>query len=241
VLSIRNASRSGEFEDIHFDLHSGEVLGIAGLMGAGRTELVSALFGATGLDEGEVYLDGQQISIRDTERAVVHRLALITEDRKLTGLNLKGSVEDNLIMASGPLFCKWGVFSQRKANKKIDAIIKKLSIKIVSQKQGVKFLSGGNQQKIVLAKWILCEPEIYIFDEPTRGIDVGAKSEIYRLMRQLVQEGKAIIMVSSEMPEVLGMCDRVIVLHEGKLMGELKNEEITQERIMAYASGEHRV
>ena len=113
-----------------------------------------------------------------------------------------------------------------------------MSIKISSPIQSVKYLSGGNQQKIVLAKWILCDPDIYIFDEPTRGIDVGAKSEIYRLMRQLVQEGKSIIMISSEMPEILGMCDRVIVLHEGKKMGELKNQEITQERIMVYASGE---
>jgi ABC-type sugar transport system ATPase subunit len=239
VFVVSGAKRDGEFEAIDLVLRRGEILGIAGLIGAGRSELVNALFGATKLDEGEIYIDNKKVQINDTEVAVHNRIALITEDRKLTGLNLKESVENNLILTLNKEICSYGVIDRSKINTQTDRIISKLQIKLNKRNEKIKFLSGGNQQKVVLGKWILTSPEIFIFDEPTRGIDVGAKSEIYRLMVELTEQGKSIIMVSSEMPELIGMCDRIIVLYQGKLSGVLDKGAMSQENIMLLASGEN--
>lgn len=236
VMEVRHISRKKEFEDISFDLHAGEVLGLAGLMGAGRTEVCRALFGASRLDSGEVRINGEKVSFRNPRQAIQHKMAMITEDRKLQGLNLIGSVEDNMVSVIQRQNTKFGFVRERALRKKAEAMKEKLHIKVHSLSQKVSGLSGGNQQKVVIAKWGLTEPEIIIFDEPTRGIDVGAKTEIYKLIGEFASQGKAVLMVSSEMPEILGLCDRVLVLHEGKLTGSLTREEMTQEKIMTLAA-----
>ena len=237
ILSVKNASRSGEFSNISFDLHRGEKLGIAGLMGAGRTELVMALFGATRLDSGSVEIGGEAVQMKSPGDAISHKMALISEDRKFYRLNLVGSVEDNIVSIVEGKISRFGFFDKKKSRELTDDMIGKLRIKTSSPKQLVKNLSGGNQQKVVLAKWLLDDPDILIFDEPTRGIDVGAKAEIYKIIEELACEGKAIIIISSEMPELIGLSHRMIVMHEGEKTGELSGEEMTQERIMTLASG----
>lgn len=238
VLVVKDAKRFGEFEGINLVLRRGEILGIAGLIGSGRSEFVNALFGATRLDQGEILINEKPLYIKNTENAVRNRLALITEDRKLTGLNLKESVENNLILTLKNEICSYGIIDNSKIRKETESIISKLKIKTNGRNQKIKFLSGGNQQKVVLGKWILTSPNIYFFDEPTRGIDVGAKTEIYRLMIELTEQGKSIIMVSSEMPELIGMCDRILVLYQGRLSGFLEKNEFSQENIMLLASGD---
>ncbi len=239
VLSVHGLTKLGEFENISFNLHRGEILGIAGLLGAGRTEIVSAIFGDKKIDKGEIKINGRKMLINHPKDAVMHKIAFVPEDRKLLGLNLIGSLSDNIIMASHKLVSTAGIVNNRICQKKVDSMIKMVSIKAASQDQLVLFLSGGNQQKVVLAKWLLNKPEIMILDEPTRGIDVGAKAEIYKLINDLARNGKAIILVSSELPEIIGMCDRVIVLHEGKVTGELNRDELTQEKIMMLASSKN--
>lgn len=236
-FSVQNATRKGEFENISFELHRGEKLGIAGLMGAGRTELVMALFGATRLDSGNVYIGNEEVKIRSPKDAIAHKMALISEDRKFYGLNLIGSVKDNIVSIIEKKISHAGFFNMKKADSLSGEMIEKLRIKTTGPKQMVKDLSGGNQQKVVLAKWLLDDPDIIIFDEPTRGIDVGAKAEIYRIIEDLACQGKAVIIISSEMPELIGLSHRMIVLHEGEKTGELSGEEMTQERIMTLASG----
>lgn len=237
VLSVKDVSRTGEFSNISFELHRGEKLGIAGLMGAGRTELVMALFGANRLDSGSIEIDGKAVQMKSPGDAIAHKMALISEDRKFYGLNLIGSVEDNIVSIIEGKISRFGFFDKRKSRELTDDMIGKLRIKTSSPKQLVKNLSGGNQQKVVLAKWLLDDPDILIFDEPTRGIDVGAKAEIYKIIEELACEGKAIIIISSEMPELIGLSHRMIVMHEGEKTGELSGEEMTQERIMTLASG----
>lgn len=237
ILTVENASRKGEFKDISFELHRGEKLGIAGLMGAGRTELVMALFGATKLDSGKVCIEGKEVHIKSPKHAIAHKIALVSEDRKFYGLNLIGSVRDNIVSIVEGKISHMGFFDWKKADGLSDEMISKLRIKVANPRQMVKNLSGGNQQKVVLAKWLLDDPDIIIFDEPTRGIDVGAKAEIYRIIEELACEGKAIIIISSEMPELIGLSHRMIVLHEGEKTGELGGNEMTQERIMTLASG----
>lgn len=237
ILSVKNAGRTGEFKNISFELHKGEKLGVAGLMGAGRTELVMALFGAVRLTEGGIEVNGKPVNIRSPKDAVSHKLALVTEDRKLYGLNLIGTVGDNIVSVVEKKFAKGGFYNRRKCSSLAEDMVKRLSIKVTGIKQIVGSLSGGNQQKAVLAKWLLNEPDIIIFDEPTRGIDVGAKTEIYKMIEELACEGKGIIIISSEMPELIGLSHRMIVLHEGEMTGELKEKEMTQENIMTLASG----
>ncbi len=237
VLSVKDVSRTGEFSNISFELHRGEKLGIAGLMGAGRTELVMALFGANRLDSGSIEIDGKAVQMKSPGDAIAHKMALISEDRKFYGLNLIGSVEDNIVSIIEGKISRFGFFDKRKSRELTDDMIGKLRIKTSSPKQLVKNLSGGNQQKVVLAKWLLDDPDILIFDEPTRGIDVGAKAEIYKIIEELACEGKAIIIISSEMPELIGLSHRMIVMHEGEKTGELSGEGMTQERIMTLASG----
>lgn len=236
VLSVRNLSRTNEFRDVSFDLHAGERLGIAGLMGAGRSELVMTIFGERKSKSGEIWLNGVKVKIDSPGQAIRLKMALVTEDRKRYGLNLLDSTGNNIVAVIEKKLARMGFFSKRKANTVSDEMIKKLNIRVKSRNQIVSSLSGGNQQKVVLAKWLAEDIDIIIFDEPTRGIDVGAKAEIYKIINLLAEQRKAVIIISSEMPELIGMADRIIVLHEGNLAGELKKEEISQERIMALSA-----
>lgn len=237
ILSAGSLSRPGEFEDISFDLRRGERLGIAGLMGAGRSELAMAIFGANKIHSGELYLSGEKVNIHSPSQAIRLKIALITEDRKKYGLNLLASTRNNIVSVIEYRLARMGVFNEKKANTISDDMIKQLNIRVRSRQQKVSHLSGGNQQKVVLAKWLTEDIDVFIFDEPTRGIDVGAKSEIYKIINTLAEQGKGIILISSEMPELIGLADRVVVLHEGKLAGELAKDEITQENIMAFCAG----
>lgn len=237
ILSVRNLTKQGQFKDVSFDLRRGEILGIAGLMGAGRTEVIQAVFGITKPDSGEIYIHGQKVEIKTPEDAIKNKMALLTEDRKQSGLFLTLSVKDNIIMASMSSFLRGIFVNNKKANETCEAEKGKLAIRTPSINQRIQFLSGGNQQKVLISRWLLTDPDILILDEPTRGIDVGAKSEIHKLMSGLAKEGKGVIMVSSELPEVLGMSDRILVMHEGRLTGELSREEATQERVLEFATG----
>jgi inositol transport system ATP-binding protein len=238
ILEVRNLSVKGKFSGINFTLRKGEILGIAGLMGAGRTELVEAIFGIRKLDFGEIIINNEKIKITSAKKAILNKIALVSEDRKLFGLNLKASVKNNLSIVNLDSFSYLNfILNLKKERSAADAQIKLFGIKTTGRNQIVNSLSGGNQQKVVIAKWLLITPDIIILDEPTRGIDVGAKSEIHKLMVTLAKEGKSIIMISSELPEILGMSDRVIVLHEGEITGEFSRDELEQEKIMACATG----
>jgi inositol transport system ATP-binding protein len=237
ILEVKNFTKKGKFYDVNFKVRRGEILGISGLMGAGRTEVVESIFGVTRPDSGEVFIKGEKVAINSPADAIKNGMGLITEDRKLTGLFLPLSVKDNMIMASVNNYVDGLFVKDRKANSACETQRERLRIKTPSLDQIVKFLSGGNQQKVLIARWLLTYPDILILDEPTRGIDVGAKAEIHRLMSKLAGEGKAVIMISSELPEILGMSDRIVVMHEGRITGELSREEATQDRIMMYATG----
>ena len=205
-------------------------------MGAGRTELVSSIFGANKADSGEILVKGKEISVKNTYDAIRKNVALVPEDRKLMGLNQVMNVTENSTMCIDKNISKFGFINEREGKALTSKMVKKLSIKVQGLKQVVESLSGGNQQKVVLAKWLLTETEILLFDEPTRGIDVGAKAEIFELINLQVMQGKAALIISSEMQELVGIADRVLVMCEGTLTGELVGEEITQENIMALAS-----
>lgn len=238
VFAVRNFSRKGVIEDISFQLHKGEVLGIAGLMGAGRTELARAIFGADQKDKGQVFLEGKEITISSPLEAIKAGVAYLSEDRKRDGLALNLAVDQNITLAN--IFSVsnlWGVIFKSKEKLAAEKYVKDLRIKTPSLDQRVINLSGGNQQKIVIAKWLCRNSRVVLFDEPTRGIDVGAKYEVYELINQLVKRGVGVIMISSELPEIIGMCDRIIVLHEGRLTGQLTKSEMTQERILNLATG----
>lgn len=237
LLSVKGLSRAGEFDNISFDVRRGEILGLAGLVGAGRTEIVTAIFGEKRLDAGEIFINGKAVRVKNSRRAAKEKIAFVSEERKRYGLNLIGSVKDNIVLVVQKQLSRYGLLDRGSINRRVETMMEKLEIKARSPEQLVESLSGGNQQKVVLAKWLLTEPEIFILDEPTRGIDVGAKSEVYKLINSLARGGKAIILISSELPEVVRLCNRVIVLHEGKIKGELEKEEITQESIMLLASG----
>ncbi|NDL68756.1 sugar ABC transporter ATP-binding protein [Anaerotalea alkaliphila] len=237
LMEVKNFTRKGYFEDVSFQVRRGEILGFAGLMGAGRTEVMEALFGVTQKDAGEVYVEGKKIEIKTPKDAIANKLALLTEDRKLTGCFLPLSIRDNIAVASIDKYRSGLLINPKKINDECGAASKKLNVKTPSLDQLIKNLSGGNQQKVLIARWLQTDPDILIIDEPTRGIDVGAKSEIHKLMSALAKQGKAVIMVSSELPEILGMSDRVIVMHNGKIKGELDRSEATQERVMEYAIG----
>ncbi|AHL33643.1 D-ribose transporter ATP-binding protein [Pseudomonas brassicacearum] len=237
VLSVRDLSLDGIFKGVSFDLHAGEILGIAGLMGSGRTNVAEAIFGVTPSTGGEIFLDGQPVRISDPHMAIEKGFALLTEDRKLSGLFPCLSVLENMEMAVLPHYVGNGFIQQKALRALCEDMCKKLRVKTPSLEQCIDTLSGGNQQKALLARWLMTNPRILILDEPTRGIDVGAKAEIYRLISYLASEGMAVIMISSELPEVLGMSDRVMVMHEGDLMGTLDRSEATQERVMQLASG----
>ncbi len=241
ILEVENLSSEKRFTNVSFQLHQGEILGISGLMGAGRTELVETIFGFRKATSGRIKFRGEPVRIRKVKDAIRLKMALVSEDRKLYGLNLKGSVKTNISLVDLDRLCVLGQLVNARAEKTVvDEQIKKLGIKTPSRNQLVDALSGGNQQKVVLAKWLLCEPEILILDEPTRGIDVGAKGEIHKIMVALAEAGKAVIMISSELPEIMGMSHRVLVLHEGRLSGEFLRGDLDQEKIMACATGHSR-
>lgn len=236
ALSVRGLTRRGVIEDITFELRRGEILGLAGLMGAGRTEVLEAIFGITPVDAGTIEIGGKARLIRSPADAIHLGLALLTEDRKRTGIMGVLSVRDNMAIASLPRFSPGGLLRMQQIDEACQAQRQALAIKTPSLRQLIKMLSGGNQQKVLVSRWLLTTPEILMIDEPTRGIDVGAKAEIHRLISQLASQGKAILMVSSEMPEILGMSDRVLVMCEGRLTGEFSRAQATQERIMHAAT-----
>jgi inositol transport system ATP-binding protein len=238
VLEVEGLTRKGYFRDIDFSVREGEILGVAGLIGAGRTEVMECLFGVAPRQAGVVKMRGKPVKIINAYDAIRQGMAFLTEDRKRTGLYLNLSVRDNIIM---PSLRKnlIAFFVNHRALKKLclDAV-DSLHIKTPSLNQPVMFLSGGNQQKVLVSRWLATVPSLLILDEPTRGIDVATKSEIYRLMSNLAKEGKAIILISSEMPEILAMSDRIMVMHEGRKVGEISRAEATQEKILHMATGE---
>jgi len=238
VLEVQGLCQSDKVKDISFCLRQGEILGISGLMGAGRTELVETLFGLRKASRGTVKIHGQAVRIGSAKDAIGHRMALVSEDRKRFGLNLKDSVRHNVTLVSLARYCRGGVVQSGEEEQACQRQIQRFNIKAYSQGQIANTLSGGNQQKVVIAKWILADPEIIILDEPTRGIDVAAKAEIHRIIVALAKEGKAILMISSELPEIMGMSDRVLVLHEGRLTGEFARKDLNQEAIMVCATGQ---
>ena len=235
ILEVKNLSR-GILQDISFEVKSGEVFGISGLVGAGRTELARAILGIDKPASGEVYVRGKKVHYRTFADAIRDGLGLIPEDRKLQGLVQIMSVKRNTTLVNMKRVLRAGVISSSLEEKLSKEYADKLHVVTPSMETEVQYLSGGNQQKVVIAKWLFQNSEILFLDEPTRGIDVGAKAEIYRLINRMAKEGKTIIMISSEMPELLGMCDRIMVMHEGHKMGELNAAEATQEKIMALCS-----
>lgn len=238
VLEVKNLNRGKVIKDVSFKLHKGEIVGFAGLMGAGRTEVARAIFGADLLDSGEIFVKGQKVNIKSPADAVNQGIGYLSEDRKQFGLMVGMDVKTNIAIASMKDFLKpLGWMNTSKINKKSEEIVNKLRVKTPSIHQTVKNLSGGNQQKVVIGKWLTRDSDILIFDEPTRGIDIGAKDEIYRLLNELAEQGKSIIMISSELPEVLRLSHRIVVMCEGRITGELQNDEkTTQESIMTLAT-----
>ena len=237
VLEVQHLNRGLVIKDVSFKLKKGEILGFSGLVGAGRTEVARAVFGADPIDSGEIYVRGTKVHIGSPSDAVMHGIGYLSEDRKRYGLALGLDVEENVVLAAFKKFLgAIGWVNRAKTRSTAQHHVQSLAIKTPSLQQKVKNLSGGNQQKVIIGKWLTADTNILIFDEPTRGIDVGAKSEIYRLLNELAQQGKSIIMISSELPEILRMSHRVVVMCEGRITGELEIAEATQEKIMQYAT-----
>ncbi|CAG0933793.1 Ribose import ATP-binding protein RbsA [Thermoflexales bacterium] len=237
VLEAKNLTRGNLIKDVSFQLKKGEILGFSGLVGAGRTEVARAVFGADPIDSGEIYVKGIKVHIGSPNDAVKHGIGYLSEDRKRYGLALGMDVEENVVLAAFKKFLgAFGWVNRSKTRSTAEQYVKMLAVKTPSLQQKVRNLSGGNQQKVILGKWLTADTNILIFDEPTRGIDVGAKSEIYHLLNNLAQQGKSIIMISSELPEILRMSHRVVVMCEGRITGELNIAEATQEKIMQYAT-----
>ncbi len=236
-MEIRSFSGNG-VHDISLSVRHGEILGIGGLVGSGRTELAQLIFGVKPLESGQLLLEGKKIRVKSPKEAVKHGIALVPEDRKKQGLLMQTSISENISIPSMKKLSKLLFINRKKETTVVEKLKSALRIKAPSLKQFVSSLSGGNQQKVVLAKWLATECNYIIFDEPTRGIDVGAKQEIYKLLNQLASEGKCILMISSEMEELIGISDRIVVFCEGRMMGELTKAEFNQETIMTMASGE---
>lgn len=238
VLEVSHLSTEEKLHDISLTVHRGEILGIAGLVGAGRTELVRAVFGADQRISGTIAIDGVQTDICCPGDAISKKISLVPEDRKKQGLVLMMNVKENTTLASLKKLIRWGKMNLRREEETAEAYREKLRIATPGIYETVANLSGGNQQKVVLGKWLCADCNLLMIDEPTRGIDVGAKVEIYELMKELMEKGLGILMISSEMPELIGVCDRILVMHEGRISGELKRGEFSEEAIMAYAAGQ---
>ncbi|HEX3076882.1 MAG TPA: sugar ABC transporter ATP-binding protein [Lachnospiraceae bacterium] len=238
LFRVEGLTKKGVFEDISFSVHAGEVLGVSGLMGAGRTEIMQAIFGNLPYEDGSIYIENQRCRISNPEQAINLGIGFITEDRKSEGLMLEETIQKNITLANlGSVSNGLGVLSKKSEDDLIDKAIKELHIRCFGPQHECHNLSGGNQQKVVIAKWIYTNPKVLIFDEPTRGVDIGAKKEIYSIINELAKKGVAIIMVSSELPEVLGMSDRIMVVREGTVRGIVSREEADQEKIMTLATG----
>jgi ABC-type sugar transport system ATPase subunit len=235
-LVLKNLRRGRAVKGVSFEVRRGEILALTGLVGAGRTETARLIFGADRGEDGEVFLDGRRLDIRKPRHAIAAGICLLTEDRKLQGLVLSQTAQENFGLPNLARFLRLGFLSIRREGTAFDRFIHQLQVRLTSRHQRAGTLSGGNQQKVVLAKWLERNADVIIFDEPTRGIDVGAKYEIYLLMNRLAAQGKAILMISSELPEVLGMADRILVMHEGRITGEITDvAHATQEQIMDLA------
>lgn len=237
LFEVRNISRKGVFENVSFNVRRGEIVGLAGLVGAGRTEVGRAIFGAEPVESGEIYLEGKKLNIRNTKQAIENGIGYMSEDRKTQGLYLKFSIKNNLISNRLKDFCIKGFISEKQVCQNGEERIKEFNIVTPGCEQIVGNLSGGNQQKVLLATWFGIKPKVLIVDEPTRGVDVGAKSEIYVLLRKLAKTGVGIIMISSDLPEILGVSDRIIIMRDGKVAGELSKEEANEEKVIALAAG----
>lgn len=237
VLKVKELTRKGTFHDVNFSVRAGEVLGVSGLMGAGRTEIMQAIFGNLSYESGTIEIDGKEVKISNPRQAMEHGIGFITEDRKTEGLMLDKSIRENISLCNLRRISKSSVISREAEKNMVAEAIKDLHIKCFGSYHECNNLSGGNQQKVVLAKWILTNPKILILDEPTRGVDIGAKKEIYSIINKLAAQGVAIIMVSSELPEVLRMSDNIMVVREGEVRGIISYEEANQERVMTLATG----
>jgi len=236
-LKVSELSQGNKVQKVSFEIKSGEVVGLTGLVGAGRTETARLLFGAEAKDSGNIELDGKLLSIKKPRDAIQQNICLLTEDRKSQGLILSQTIRENFSLPNLFQFCTWCFIRKKDESEALSFYVDQIKMKITSTEQMTSTLSGGNQQKVVLSKWLQRNAEVIIFDEPTRGIDVGAKYEIYQLINQLAQKGKAILMISSELPEILGMSDRVLVMNEGRITGEIHNpSDATQEDIMRLAT-----
>lgn len=237
IFEVKNISYEKRVKNASFKLHRGEILGIAGLVGAGRSELLETVFGMRHKNCGTVIKDGKELHITHPRHAIKSKIALLTEDRKFTGLNLKGAVKENTTLVSlKDKFSSGGIINKKLEIQETNRYIDELKTKTPELNTLVNNLSGGNQQKVVVAKWLLSDPDVIFLDEPTRGIDVGAKRDIYLLIGNMVKQGKAVVMVSSEIPELIGLCDRILVMAEGNMTGELDRKDFSQEMIMNYAS-----
>ena len=236
VLSIQNLTSGSALQEITMNVRRGEIVSLAGLTGSGRTELARAIFGARRIDQGEIRISGKPVKMKSPRDALKNNIGFLTEDRNEEGLVLGLSVQHNAALPSLKQRQRWGILNLSAEEKVVKEKVDELSIRTPSLGQGVEFLSGGNRQKVVLAKWLITNPELLIFDEPTRGIDVGAKSEIWHLMRELSKQGKAILMISSELPEVIGMSDRIVVLHRGRIVGEMPGAQATEEKVLMLAT-----
>lgn len=234
---VENFNRPGVFRDISFELRRGEILGVAGLIGAGRTEIARSIMAMDPKQSGEVYLDGKQLKIRDVNDAITNGIVLVPEDRRRQGLTLIHSVADNIALVSYQHIFKSPWLKHREIRELVERMIRLFAVKVPSPSTKAETLSGGNQQKVVLSKWMSVEPSVLILDEPTKGIDVGTKYEIYKLMHQMCDRGVSILLIDSDMEELIGMSDRVIVVHEGRIRGELQKGEISSQAIMNYAVG----
>jgi ribose transport system ATP-binding protein len=238
LLKVENLSLGNRVKNASFEVKAGEILGVAGLMGAGRTELAKTIFGDYKKNCGEIYVDGENVNIKSPKDAINYGICYLSEDRKKEGLILNMSVRENMTLSNLKTYQNNLMkINKRSERAEVKEYIQKLSIKTPTQDQLIKNLSGGNQQKVILAKWLMLSPKVLIIDEPTKGIDVGAKKEIYEVLNELKSAGKAVIMISSDMAEIIGVSDRVMVMHEGKITGELGRNELTQENIMKYAIG----
>ena len=236
VLRVHQLSREGAFENVSFSLARGEILGVFGLVGSGRTQVARCLFGADQPTSGQIFLHGRPFHPQTPRDAVRARIAFLTEDRKRDGLVMPCSIRDNIGLASLPQMSRWGVLDRRRQREQVLGKVQELNIRPAQIERLVRQLSGGNQQKVVLAKWLLARADILILDEPTRGVDVATKVEIYQIIHDLAEQGVAVLLISSEMPEILGMSDRILVMREGRLMGEFKREQATEEGLLALAA-----